>query len=252
MLSRTSTGRLSGASLKSGSSDDIRTSKSTNSGQSSFNSSSHSLSNGVKSVSSSKTSLNSSRKPSFRLNPPVVSPMGNKKHLTSFSALYAKGEIPCKLDHGSVKHKIGWTRPPATLDYHPLLTALCDGLRETQHPYVFLVREGLKEALEAPGAEEKVRGVLSGCVPPLRAALSIKTRVAFITALDTLTRIATLVGPDIVPFLPTLIPPVASRVLAGDLRELVYDALRACEVAGGEPALKVITKLCPTYRSIFL
>ncbi|KNC98107.1 uncharacterized protein SPPG_06516 [Spizellomyces punctatus DAOM BR117] len=245
MLSRTPTGRLDKSSLdlKIGS----ETARPSNSKSSSTRSSTTSLAGKTKeSVSPVK------QKPSYRLNPAVVKPLGNKKHVTSFSALYAKGEIPCRLNHGSVKHKITWSRSPENLDYNPVFITFCDGLRETQHPYVFLVRTGLREMLEAPGAAEKVCPIVSAIVAPLRAALGVREKDTFLAALDTLTRIANVAGPVLVPYLPSLVPPVAARVLSADMREAVYDTLRACEVAGGEQALKTIKNLCPTYRSIFV
>jgi hypothetical protein len=36
----------------------------------------------------------------------IVSPMGNDRSSTAFSAVYSKGGIPCRLEHGSVKHKV--------------------------------------------------------------------------------------------------------------------------------------------------
>ncbi|KAI8995718.1 parkin co-regulated protein-domain-containing protein, partial [Gaertneriomyces semiglobifer] len=197
------------------------------------------------------TTLSNSRV-STRLNPPVVNPLGNKKHTTSFSSLYSKGGIPCRLDHGSVKHKVAWTTSPERLDYNPLFITFLDGLRETQHPYIFIVRNGLKELLDAPGAAEKLLPILPAIVAPLRAALTTKDKETLLSGLDTLSRISNLVGPSLNPYLSSLVPPIASRVLHADLRETVYETLRTCELAGGEQALKIIRNLCPTYSSIYL
>ncbi|KAJ3289962.1 hypothetical protein HK104_007109 [Borealophlyctis nickersoniae] len=139
-----------------------------------------------------------------------------------------------------VKHKLSWTQPPHELDYNPLLATMIEGLRETQHPYTWIVRQGLEELLDAPGAAEKVRGVLPAVVAPLRAALGVKDKTSFATALNTLTRIAALAGPDLLPYLPTLIPPIGIRVLCADSRERVYDALRTMELACGDGASKII------------
>ncbi|TPX58662.1 hypothetical protein SpCBS45565_g07940 [Spizellomyces sp. 'palustris'] len=244
MLSRTPTGRLDKSSTDLSIGPDAP--RPSNSKPSSTRSSTTSLAGKPKeSVSPVK------QKPSYRLNPAVVKPLGNKKHVTSFSALYAKGEIPwlvllphaekmlqihkyffcmsSRLNHGSFG-KITWSRSPENLDYNPVFTTFCDGLRETQHPYVFLVRTGLREMLEAPGAAEKVCPIVPAIIAPLRAALGVREKDTFLAALDTLTRIVNVVGPVLVPYLPSLVPPVAARVLSADMREAVYDALRACEV----------------------
>ncbi|KAI8825709.1 uncharacterized protein EV422DRAFT_137467 [Fimicolochytrium jonesii] len=90
-------------------------------------------------------------KPSSRLNPAVVKPLGNKKHETVFSAMYARGEIPCRLNHGSVKHKLTWTSysPPSALQH--LLPSFFAGLLEKQHPYTLLSRLGIQQILASTG-----------------------------------------------------------------------------------------------------
>jgi hypothetical protein len=42
---------------------------------------------------------------------------------TEFAYLYSLGSIPCRLDHGSVKHRLRWEAPFAQLDYS--LLVLC-------------------------------------------------------------------------------------------------------------------------------
>ncbi|KAJ3047908.1 hypothetical protein HK097_011046 [Rhizophlyctis rosea] len=201
----------------------------------------------------SKPSVNAdATKLSMRFHPAVVDPLGKGGHKTTFSAVYSKGGIPCRLNHGSVKHKLSWTRPPESLDYNPLLPTMIDGLRETQHPYTFVVRQGLKEMLEAPGAAPKALAVLPALVAPLRAALGIKEKESFLISLSIFVKLAELLGTALVPYLGTLIPPIATRVLSSQSREEVYEALRVCEMAGGEEAQKIIRTKVPTYSSVFL
>lgn len=35
-----------------------------------------------------------------------------KKHKTNFGFVYSSGGIPCRINHGTVNHKIQWDRPP--------------------------------------------------------------------------------------------------------------------------------------------
>jgi hypothetical protein len=35
----------------------------------------------------------------------------NKKHKTNFGYVYASGGVPCRINHGTVNHKISWDKP---------------------------------------------------------------------------------------------------------------------------------------------
>ena len=97
-----------------------------------------------------------------------------KKHKTNFGYVYSSGGVPCRINHGSVAHKIQWdTHPtckPVTfhisfqfleVDYDPLLINCFEGLLETDHPYGFVAYQSLIELLEAEGAAEKTIPVTS-------------------------------------------------------------------------------------------
>ena len=43
------------------------------------------------------------------------------KHKTAFAAVYSRGEIPCRLQHGSVKHKLQWSCAVESVPLDPLL-----------------------------------------------------------------------------------------------------------------------------------
>ncbi|KAL2912213.1 hypothetical protein HK105_208281 [Polyrhizophydium stewartii] len=184
----------------------------------------------------------------------VVDPLGNERHKTPFASIYAKGGIPCRLQHGSVRHKLVWTTPgaPASLDYDPVFVTFCQGLRETQHPFVFVVHEGLREMMDAPGARDKVVQLLPQIVAPLRGGLSQKDKTAFLASLQILSGLARLVGPHLVAHLGTILPPVATRVLAHDqeTRERVQEVLAECQVSCGEGALKIIRSRVPTFAPL--
>ncbi|XP_074847861.1 PACRG-like protein isoform X4 [Carettochelys insculpta] len=66
-------------------------------------------------------------KPSDKLNPKTIDPFGDHSRAPSaFSAIYSKGGIPCRLVHGSVKHKLQWECLPETLPFDPLLITLAE------------------------------------------------------------------------------------------------------------------------------
>ncbi|KAI8929551.1 parkin co-regulated protein-domain-containing protein [Entophlyctis helioformis] len=221
-----------------------------------------------------------STKISGMLGTKVVDPMGNERHKTPFAALYAKGGIPCRLQHGSVKHKLVWTVPPEQIDYNPLLVTFFEGLRETQHPYVFVVRQGIQHLLESPSARSKILAILPSLIQPLRSALAFKpihhstapTSVGamigvshlhpppspphdtFTAALDVFVGLSQVVGEGMVPHLATLLPPIANKVLASDanVRETVQNALADCQAACGDGALRVIRARVPTFSPLLL
>lgn len=148
--------------------------------------------------------------------------------------------------------QITWAIPPESLSYSILFPVFLSGLCEKQHPYTYLVRLGIQDLLAANDAVEKLHPILPKLVPPLRAALATRDKEIFLAALDTFVRIVRLVKGDCVKILGSLIPPIASRVLSADLREEVQEALRVCEIEGGESALKMIRHFCPTYCSVFV
>ena len=74
--------------------------------------------------------------PSAKLKPALASPFakpGDGK--TSFSAQYAAGGIPCRINHSGVKHTLLWSRPVEDIPYDPYLLLFAEGLRETVHPH---------------------------------------------------------------------------------------------------------------------
>ncbi|KAI8906082.1 parkin co-regulated protein [Powellomyces hirtus] len=164
--------------------------------------------------------------------------------------MYARGEIPCRLNHGSVKHKIAWTSPIEHIDITTLLPAFFSGLIETQHPYATIVQQGIRDLLSTHH-HSLPAPLLPLLIPPLRAALSCRTTPTFSAALCALTQLAECVGEDLAPFVRVLVPPVAARVLDGLWRERCFEALGVVECQGGEKVGSVVRALCPTYSSAF-
>ncbi|XP_058048090.1 PACRG-like protein isoform X5 [Ahaetulla prasina] len=66
-------------------------------------------------------------RPSDRLNPKTIDPFNVQSRVPSaFAAIYSKGGIPCRLIHGSIRHKLQWDSHPATLPFDPLLINLAE------------------------------------------------------------------------------------------------------------------------------
>ncbi|XP_025777666.1 PACRG-like protein isoform X2 [Puma concolor] len=152
--------------------------------------------------SSSTSSPESARKfhprPSDKLNPKTINPFGEQSRAPSaFAAIYSKGGIPCRLVHGSVKHRLQWECPPENLPFDPLLITLAEGLRETKHPYTFVSKEGFRELLLVQGAPEKAVPLLPRLVPVLKAALVHLDDDVFARGLNALVQLSVVVGPSL-------------------------------------------------------
>jgi hypothetical protein len=50
-------------------------------------------------------------------------------------------------------------------------------LRESQHPFTFIVDRGLENLIDAVGAIEKISPIMPAVVGPLRNALGVKEKV---------------------------------------------------------------------------
>ncbi|XP_063475519.1 PACRG-like protein isoform X5 [Symphalangus syndactylus] len=137
-------------------------------------------------------------RPSDKLNPKTINPFGEQSRAPSaFAAIYSKGGIPCRLVHGSVKHRLQWECPPESLSFDPLLITLAEGLRETKHPYTFVSKEGFRELLSVKGAPEKAIPLLPRLIPVLKAALVHSDDEVFERGLNALVQLSVIVGPSL-------------------------------------------------------
>ncbi|XP_007951959.1 PACRG-like protein [Orycteropus afer afer] len=137
-------------------------------------------------------------RPSDKLNPKTINPFGDQPRAPSaFAAIYSKGGIPCRLVHGSVKHRLQWECPPENLPFDPLLITLAEGLRETKHPYTFVSKEGFRELLLVKGASDKAVPLLPRLTPVLKAALVHADDDVFERGLNALMQLSAVVGPSL-------------------------------------------------------
>lgn len=210
----------------------------------------------------SKTcSPESQRKPSDKLNPKTIDPFGAySQPLSAFAATYGRGGVPCRLVHGSVKHKLQWECPPETVPFDPLLITLAEGLRETKHPYTFVSKEGFKELLLVEGAAEKAIPLLPRLVPVLKAALAHADDEVFGRGLDALVQLSAVVGPSLNDHLKLLLTNLLKRLMDKKFREKVTVALQKLEQYGGKASPDhqhcvwkgLLLQKTPVARSLFL
>ncbi|NXL47842.1 PACRL protein, partial [Podilymbus podiceps] len=174
-------------------------------------------------------------KPSDKLNPKTIDPFrAYSRPPSAFAAIYAKGGIPCRLVHGSVKHKLQWECLPETVPFDPLLVTLAEGLRETKHPYTFVSKEGFKELLMVEGASEKAIPVLPRLVPVLKAALAHSDDEVFGRGLEALVQLSAVVGSSLNDYLKHLLTNISRRLMDKKLREKITLALQKLEQYGGK------------------
>ncbi|XP_026702592.1 PACRG-like protein isoform X1 [Athene cunicularia] len=191
-------------------------------------------------------------KPSDKLNPKTIDPFSAYSQPPStFAAIYAKGGIPCRLVHGSVKHRLQWECLPETVPFDPLLVTLAEGLRETKHPYTFVSKEGFKELLTVEGATEKAIPLLPRLVPVLKTALAHSDDEVFGRGLDALVHLSAVVGPSLNGHLKHLLTNLSRRLMHKKFREKITVALQKLEQYGGKATVAIIKSKIPTYCSIF-
>merc|ERR1711865_852980 len=131
---------------------------------------------------------------------------------SNFSRTYNRGEVPCRINHGGVNHTIQWDLDPAELPYDPLLVLFFEGLVETAHPFVFLVRAGLPQLLLLDGAAEKTVPLVSQLVPHLRSSLRSQDSEVFIAALAATCQLSNVVGEYMDPYVVFLSAHVCAAV----------------------------------------
>lgn len=191
-------------------------------------------------------------KPSDRLNPKTIDPFStSNKNQSAFAAIYSNGGIPCRLVHGSVKHKLAWSTPPEQVAFDPVLVTLAEGLAETVHPYAFVARNGFKEMLDTPDCANKVTFLLPKLTASLRTALAHTDTSVVDAGLEALSQLSGVTGPALNPHLNKLLVPVSKHMTNKKLKEKVVDTLHIIETNGGRECLPAIKSKIPTYTSIF-
>lgn len=189
--------------------------------------------------------------PSDKLNPKTIDPWGKpKKSLSVFESMYNKGGIPCRLMHGSVKHKLHWDAPREGIAFDPILVTLAEGLRETRHPFTFVAIEGFCDLLTVPDANMQVTtSILHKVVTSIKLALMSKDDGAFDRGIIAMACLSDCIGSRMDPVLKSLMTCLA-RKLTTNKRKDVTALLQKLELNGGSGVLQMIKVKIPTYCSV--
>ncbi|KAM4809212.1 PACRG-like protein [Rhinophrynus dorsalis] len=190
-------------------------------------------------------------RPSDKLNPKTIDPFSEPQRSPSaFAAIYSRGGIPCRLVHGSVKHKLQWERLPESIPFDPLLVTLAEGLKETRHPYTFVSQEGFKELLMVTGSKEKALPILPKLATALKSALVHSDGSVFERGLNALVQLSSVVGPSLNIHLKQLLTSLSKRLMEKTYKDQITVALQKLEQYGGKESLGIIKSRIPTYCSI--
>ncbi|DAZ99392.1 TPA: hypothetical protein N0F65_005294 [Lagenidium giganteum] len=175
---------------------------------------------------------------------------GKKKHKTNFGAAYDAGSIPCRINHGSIKNQLQWTKEPQSVDFNPLLITCVEGFQETEHPFVFLARTAFRELIQLEDARERTLPILGQLINPLRAALMAKEDDIFLMALEGTRLLSNVVEDELNVYLAKIMQQIHRKLLTKQFRTQVEETLSVLERNGGKEALAIIRSKIPTYTSV--
>ncbi|EFO63040.1 E04F6.2 like protein [Giardia lamblia P15] len=198
--------------------------------------------------------------------PPAACPTKIRKLPPSdFRLFYDRGDLPISVEHTASGNKIIWKAEIEQLDFHHYLPIFFEGLREKDHPYAFLAREGVTNLLEHGGS--KVLPVIPQLILPLHAALETRDPEVICVVLNVLQLLVMCneyAGPALVPYYRQLLPVINiffnKNINLGDkiyyaqrkrqnLGDLIQETLELMERKGGPDAFLNIKYMIPCYQS---
>lgn len=187
---------------------------------------------------------------------------------TDFRLFYDRGDLPVAIEHTSAGNKIIWKAEIDSLDYHHYLPIFVEGLREKQHPYAFLAREGVNNLLEH--GKNRVLPVIPQLILPLHQAMETRDPEIICVILNVIQFLVMsneYAGPALVPYYRQLLPVMNifynKNVNIGDqiyyaqrkrqnLGDLIQETLELLEKKGGPDAFLNIKFMVPQYQSCVL
>ena len=174
----------------------------------------------------------------------------SNKHKTNFGFVYSAGGIPCRIEHGGVNLKLNWSIPIEKLDYDPILITCFEGLLETEHPYIFVGKQCIRELLAAEGAKEKVEPILSKLIGPLKDAIKCDNPEIFGEAMNDLQILSNMVKDKLNKYVHFFLQNLNKKSFNPKYKERVFEVLKTLEENGGPEVFKEIKRKIPTYTSL--
>jgi len=179
----------------------------------------------------------------------AADPFASKRLKSNFAVVYTNGGIPCRINHGGVKHSLQWDRPPSEIPFDPLLVTCAEGLIEKEHPYVFISRLAFRELLESEGGVDKVIPLVGRIIPHIRTALRSEDSDTFLASLAALDQLSNAVGPELNPHLSSLLAPMNQKMRDKKLAPAVTNTLQLTASNGGPLAFNMIKTKIPTFNA---
>eukprot|EP00906_Rhabdomonas_costata_P012569 RCo018100 len=173
------------------------------------------------------------------------------KHKTAFAEAYARGDIPCHLEHHTARVSLIWTVPLEQIDVAALLPLCCDGLRETQHPYTQISRQAIRDLLLIEDVRPKVSAALEQIIPALRLAIIEKESDIFDAVCVVLGMLSDIVKEEFNPHVHHFLSALNKRYFDRKQREPVERLLNTFEQNGGSEISKLIKAKIPTYTPLY-
>jgi hypothetical protein len=149
-----------------------------------------------------------------------------------------------------------WDKDPQEMNYNPLILTFADGLRETQHPYIFIARTGLKELLEVEGATEKLAtdsNLSNQLCNTIRLALMDPSKDVdiFNCALDATEQLSNCLGPYLnATMIDKLLIQISRKSFDKKYNQKIMKVLASIDQNCGDnkEILSLIRKKVPTYQ----
>ncbi|EFC37694.1 predicted protein [Naegleria gruberi] len=174
------------------------------------------------------------------------------KFKTTFGGVYEAGGIPCRIHHTAAHMHLSWEKPLPDIPYDPLILTVSDGLRETDHPYIFIVQKAFEEMCKAEEAAEKIIPLLRQITSFIRMALQSKENVIFENALSAVQHLTACVGDAIIPHLPLVLVQISKKTFdkkyANKIMDILQNIEQSCE--NSAEVVKLIKAKVPTYVNI--
>ena len=174
------------------------------------------------------------------------------KFKTTFGGVYEAGGIPCRIHHTAAHMHLSWEKPLPDIPYDPLILTVSDGLRETDHPYIFIVQKAFEEMCQAEEAAEKIIPLLRQITSFIRMALQSKENVIFENALSAVQHLTACVGDAIIPHLPLVLVQISKKTFdkkyANKIMDILQNIEQSCE--NSAEVVKLIKAKVPTYVNI--
>lgn len=188
-------------------------------------------------------------RPSDRVNPKTIDPFKDSKKKSAFATVYSNGGIPCRLMHGSVKHKLAWSQSVDSVPFDPVLVLLAEGISETVHPYSFVARVGFQELLTACDATSKTIPLLPKLAASLRTALVSGGDGVFTAGMQAVVELSAVVGAALNPHLKLLLTAMSRQMMNKQHEQYITAALQQIEENCGQDCVPIIKSKIPTYTS---